>query len=84
VGKKQTFFTLYHHSRFPPQWEAVVHANPPRYRVLGEAERSVLKSIQVFLEEKQWEGWGKVYLQLKAPPEYPAGPDLGGMGSTTL
>jgi Mlc titration factor MtfA (ptsG expression regulator) len=45
-----------------------VHANLPRYRVLGEAERSVLKTmIQVFLEEKQWEGVGESLSLTKSP-----------------
>ena len=48
---------------FPPQWEAFVRANLAHYRVLGEAERSELKAmIQVFLEEKQWEGCGGLQL----------------------
>jgi Mlc titration factor MtfA (ptsG expression regulator) len=48
---------------FPPQWEAFVHANLAHYRVLGEAERFELNAmIQVFLEEKQWEGCGGLQL----------------------
>ena len=47
----------------PPQWEAFVRANLAHYRVLGEAERSELNAmIQVFLEEKQWEGCGGLQL----------------------
>ena len=48
---------------FPPQWEAFVRANLAHYRMLGEAERSELNAmIQVFLEEKQWEGCGGLEL----------------------
>lgn len=48
---------------FPPQWELFVQANLAHYRLLSEEERSELKAmIQVFLEEKQWEGCGGLLL----------------------
>jgi len=48
---------------FPPRWEAIVCANLAHYRVLDAAERCELKAmIQVFLEEKQWEGCGGLQL----------------------
>jgi Mlc titration factor MtfA (ptsG expression regulator) len=44
---------------FPPEWEACVRANVIHYGMLDDAERSELRAMmQVFLEEKQWEGCG--------------------------
>ncbi|MDD5286624.1 MAG: zinc-dependent peptidase [Desulfuromonadaceae bacterium] len=44
---------------FPPEWEAFVRTNLPHYSVLGDTERSELHAtMQVFLEEKDWEGCG--------------------------
>jgi len=44
---------------FPLQWEAFVQTNVAHYCVLDDAERSELRAMmQVFLEEKQWEGCG--------------------------
>jgi MtfA peptidase len=64
------FHWLRDHSRaeirqrpFPPEWDAFVRANLAHYRMLGEAERSELNAmIQVFLEEKHWEGCGGLQL----------------------
>ena len=43
----------------PPEWEALVRANVAHYSVLDVAERTELHAMmQVFLEEKQWEGCG--------------------------
>jgi Mlc titration factor MtfA (ptsG expression regulator) len=48
---------------FPPAWEAFVCDNMACYSVLSDAERSELRAmIQVFLEEKQWEGCGGLEL----------------------
>ena len=48
---------------FPSGWEAVVRANLAHYAMLDEAERRELQvMIQVFLEEKQWEGCGGLVL----------------------
>jgi MtfA peptidase len=48
---------------FPPEWEAFVRANVAHYCVLDYAERDELRSlIQVFLEEKNWEGCGGLEL----------------------
>lgn len=42
---------------FPPEWEAFVCTNLAHYEVLDDAERLELwATMQVFLEEKQWEG----------------------------
>lgn len=44
---------------FPPEWEVFVRANVPHYNVLDDAEHAELHAVmQVFLEEKQWEGCG--------------------------
>ena len=44
---------------FPPAWEAFMRANVAHYCVLDDAERAELRAmIQVFLEEKDWEGCG--------------------------
>jgi hypothetical protein len=44
---------------FPTEWEAFVRANMAHYCVLDDAERTELHAmIQVFLEEKHWEGCG--------------------------
>lgn len=48
---------------FPPEWEAIVHANVSHYSLLDDAERAELHaSMQVFLEEKLWEGCGGLEL----------------------
>ena len=44
---------------FPPEWEAFVRANVAHYCMLDDAERSELQAMmQVFLDEKHWEGCG--------------------------
>jgi MtfA peptidase len=44
---------------FPPEWEAFVRANVAHYCLLDDAERTELQAMmQVFLEEKRWEGCG--------------------------
>ena len=44
---------------FPPEWEAFMHTNVAHYCVLDTAERTELQAmIQVFLDEKHWEGCG--------------------------
>jgi Mlc titration factor MtfA (ptsG expression regulator) len=44
---------------FPAEWEAIVRANVAHYCLLDDAERSELQAmIQVFIEEKHWEGCG--------------------------
>lgn len=44
---------------FPPEWEAFARTNVAHYCVLDDAERAELRSMmQVFLEEKNWEGCG--------------------------
>ena len=48
---------------FPPEWEAFVRANVAHYCVLDDAERAELQAMmQVFLEEKHWEGCGGLEL----------------------
>lgn len=48
---------------FPPEWETFVRANVAHYCLLDEAERTELRAmIQVFLEEKHWEGCGGLEL----------------------
>jgi Mlc titration factor MtfA (ptsG expression regulator) len=48
---------------FPPEWEAFVRANVAHYCMLDDAERAELCSMmQVFLEEKHWEGCGGLEL----------------------
>ena len=45
--------------QFPSEWEAFLRANVSHYCVLNEAERAELCAmIQVFVEEKHWEGCG--------------------------
>ena len=64
------FHWLRDHSRaeardrlFPPEWEAFVEANMAHYNVLDDAERTELRAMmQVFLEEKNWEGCGGLEL----------------------
>ncbi|MEW6601842.1 MAG: M90 family metallopeptidase [Nitrospirota bacterium] len=49
--------------RFPQEWEVFVRANVAHYCVLDDAEREELKAMmQVFLEEKHWEGCGGLEL----------------------
>ena len=44
---------------FPPEWEAILRANVVHYGMLEGAERTELCAMmQVFLEEKHWEGCG--------------------------
>jgi len=44
---------------FPPEWDAFLRTNVVHYSVLDDAERAELRAmIQVFMEEKQWEGCG--------------------------
>jgi Mlc titration factor MtfA (ptsG expression regulator) len=44
---------------FPPEWESFVRTNVVHYSMLDGAERAELCStMQVFLEEKHWEGCG--------------------------
>jgi Mlc titration factor MtfA (ptsG expression regulator) len=60
------FHWLRDHSRneirkrlFPPEWEAIVRTNVVHYSMLDNVERAELvATMQVFLEEKQWEGCG--------------------------
>lgn len=48
---------------FPPEWEAFVRTNVPHYDVLNADERAELHAtMQVFLEEKEWEGCGGLEL----------------------
>ena len=48
---------------FPTEWEAFVRANVVHYCVLNDAERAELRALmQVFLEEKHWEGCGGLEL----------------------
>lgn len=48
---------------FPSEWEVYVRANVPHYNLLNEAERAELHAtIQVFLDEKEWEGCGGLEL----------------------
>ncbi len=49
--------------KFPPEWEAIVRLNLKHYSALGDAERNELHAtMQVFVEEKQWEGCGGLEL----------------------
>ena len=49
--------------QFPPEWEDFLHANVPHYTLLDDTERTELHaSMQVFLEEKLWEGCGGLEL----------------------
>ncbi len=44
---------------FPPEWDHFVRANVPYYCMLDDSERAELcGTMQVFLEEKNWEGCG--------------------------
>ena len=55
---------------FPPEWEAFVRANVAHYCMLDDAERAELRAmIQVFLEEKHWEGCGGLDLtdEIRSP-----------------
>ena len=48
---------------FPPEWEAFVRANVAHYCMLDDAEHAKLRAMmQVFLEEKHWEGCGGLEL----------------------
>jgi MtfA peptidase len=48
---------------FSPLWEAFLYANVAHYRMLDDAERAELREmVQVFLEEKEWEGCGGLEL----------------------
>lgn len=48
---------------FPPEWETFVRANVVHYCMLDDAERAELQAMmQVFLEEKHWEGCGGLHL----------------------
>jgi Mlc titration factor MtfA (ptsG expression regulator) len=48
---------------FPPEWETYVRANVVHYSMLEDAERGELQAmIQVFVEEKNWEGCGGLEL----------------------
>ncbi|MBL0224692.1 MAG: zinc-dependent peptidase [Geobacteraceae bacterium] len=48
---------------FSDDWEAYARTNVAHYSMLDDAERSELRAmIQVFLEEKQWEGCGGLVL----------------------
>jgi MtfA peptidase len=48
---------------FPPEWEAFVRTNVAHYCVLDDSERAELRALmQVFLEEKNWEGCGGLEL----------------------
>lgn len=48
---------------FPSRWEAFVCDNVAHYSMLDDAERVELRAmIQVFLEEKRWEGCGGLEL----------------------
>jgi Mlc titration factor MtfA (ptsG expression regulator) len=44
---------------FPDSWEEILHRNVVHYGMLDEAEKAHLRAlIQVFIEEKNWEGAG--------------------------
>ncbi len=48
---------------FPAEWEAIVRRNVAHYCVLDDAERAELQAMmQVFIEEKHWEGCGGLEL----------------------
>jgi hypothetical protein len=48
---------------FPPEWEAFLRANVSHYSMLDEAESAELRTmVQVFLDEKHWEGCGGLEL----------------------
>ena len=43
----------------PPEWEVFLRANVAHFSMLDEAERDELRvMIQIFMEEKHWEGCG--------------------------
>jgi Mlc titration factor MtfA (ptsG expression regulator) len=49
--------------RFPSEWEEFVRTNVAHYCMLNDAERDELRALmQVFMEEKQWEGCGGLEL----------------------
>jgi Mlc titration factor MtfA (ptsG expression regulator) len=49
--------------QFPPAWETFVRTNVAHYNVLDESERDELHAMmQVFLDEKLWEGCGGLEL----------------------
>lgn len=49
--------------RFPAEWEDFVRKNVIHYSLLEDAERAELQAMmQVFLEEKEWEGCGGLEL----------------------
>lgn len=44
---------------FPREWEKIMLENVAHYKVLDDAERKILReTVQVFIEEKEWEGCG--------------------------
>jgi len=48
---------------FPPEWERLLHSNVAHYSLLDNTEQAELCAmIQVFIEEKQWEGCGGLVL----------------------
>ena len=48
---------------FPVEWENFVRTNVTHYRMLDEAEKAELRAmVQVFIEEKHWEGCGGLEL----------------------
>lgn len=48
---------------FLPEWEVFVRANVTHYSMLDDTERAELRSmVQVFIEEKNWEGCGGLEL----------------------
>jgi Mlc titration factor MtfA (ptsG expression regulator) len=71
---KEILFLMFHWFRdrrraearkrpFLPAWEAILRANVAHYCMLNDDERDELRSmIQVFLEEKHWEGCGGLEL----------------------
>lgn len=49
--------------QFPLAWETIVRTNVTHYLMLDDAERNELRAMmQVFLEEKEWEGCGGLEL----------------------
>jgi len=49
--------------QFPSEWEEFMQANVAHYRMLDAAEQAELRAtMQVFLEEKHWEGCGGLEL----------------------
>lgn len=48
---------------FPPEWEVIILTKVTHFSVLDDTERAELRSmVQVFLEEKNWEGCGGLEL----------------------